>query len=276
MAASGHSYDQWTQAVTAARLLGDVERCLQSLREGLEHGAASPEPHLFAGECYAALGYYLEALQNYDAAARLAPEGSRVALEALLCGACLLAELGFYQEAATRFEAVKALDQTEAHGAAGRGPSSRIERQALALELAQTAVHMARFEDPKAVGELLERSLSLAETAQARLELARLCLAHNEPAKALEHLEQGRRLDGTHPGFQTLAARCYLALGQLKNARDATLRAELLGDRSRSGRVLRLESKTWQDSSPGASSGRSLAGVREQDHTAEGSSGGGP
>ena len=228
----------------AARLLGDADRCLETLREGLEQDRANPGRHLFAGECYAALGFYAEALQSYDAAARLAPSGSLTAIEALLCSAVLLTETGFYEEAATRFDAVRALDQPESEPTGRRG-TSKVERNQLAVELAQLAARIARVEQPGVVKDLLERSLALRDTPEARFELARQSLASGEAGRALEHLEQGRRLDGTNPGFQNLAARCYMALGQTKSARDALLRAELLGDRSRSGRVLRLESKTW-------------------------------
>jgi tetratricopeptide (TPR) repeat protein len=245
------SFEQWTQNVTAARRLGDVHRCLETLREGLERAPSDAQHHLFAGECYAALGYYLEALQNYDAAVRLSSNTSHTALEALLCGAALLAELGFYEEAGTRFDAARTLDQPETEGKVGASTRSQTERRQLAVDLALLASRMVHLEDPRGVRDLLERSLAIRDTPEARFELARSYLALGDASKALEHLEEGRRLDGTNPVFQNLAARCYMALGQVKSAKDAIMRAELLGDRSRAGRVLRLESKSWQ--APGAS-----------------------
>jgi tetratricopeptide (TPR) repeat protein len=247
-----NSGNGWMRTVEAARSLGDVDRCIEALRLGLENSAGDAANHLFAGEAYSSLGFYLEALQNYDLAARLAPQASAVALESLLAGAALLAELGFYDEAATRFDAARVLDGQNSSGqnlqpGSTNSPAgqSNAERSKIARELAALAIRAARFEEPASVQELLERSVDIQETPEARFELARFCLAQGQPARALEHLEKGRLLDPSNATFQNLAARCYMAMGQEKSARDAAMRAELLGDRTRAGRVLRFEAKSW-------------------------------
>jgi tetratricopeptide (TPR) repeat protein len=254
---------QWMGRVQAARSLGDTDRSLEILVGGLVQYGERGEYQLFAGEVYASLGLYCEALQCYDAAARWsdpvhfgeagnvsgaasgAGPGSALgmdrplAVEALLCGSALLAGLGFYEAARTRFDAVKTVDQGETAAGNGRSTSARV---GLALELVRWAEQARMTEDEIIVREALEKSISICDTAAARLALARNWLAGGAPERAMEHLEAGRKLEPANAEFQNLAARCYLALGNAKDAQEAILRSQMLGDNSISGALLRQKS----------------------------------
>lgn len=245
---------QWTGRVQAARSLGERDRCLEILVEGLVQYGERGEYQLFAGEVYAALGLYCEALQCYDAAARSSDgqtQGesplaagsetplvhlSPLALEALLCGSALLAELGYYEAARIRFDAVTRLDR---QGAAVKGERSSTARLGLARDLVRWADQARLTEDAEFVREALEKSISICDTAAARLALARSWLAAGSPQRALEHLEAGRKLEPANPELQNVAARCYLSLGNAEDAQAAILRSQLLGDHSISGALLR-------------------------------------
>jgi tetratricopeptide (TPR) repeat protein len=258
---------QWMGRVQAARSLGDTDRCLDILVGGLVQYGERGEYQLFAGEVYSSLGLYCEALQCYDAAARwsdplhfgesgtVSGSGSfpasalgldrPLAVEALLCGSALLAGLGFYEAARTRFDAVKAVDQGDSTAGNERSASasaSASARAGLALELVRWAEQARMTEDGGFVREALEKSISICDTAAARLALARNWLAGGAPELAMEHLEAGRKLEPANAEIQNLAARCYLALGNPKDAQEAILRSQMLGDNSIAGALLRQQS----------------------------------
>ncbi len=241
-------YENWKQLVTSLRFVGDVEQCLETLQAGLALHTHRSGVHRFAAEQFAHLGHHMEALQHYDEAVRADPKD----VESLLCGALLLSELGSYDEAEMRFRAVKELDGdggvTLFHKQLCEpGDSLTVHRQR-SRELMELAESSWQEGDLVEAQRFAEAACAVVDSPEVRLFLGRLLLAQGEAEKALESLEHGRRLEPEWSAFQNLAARCFLALGKVKQAKDALLRAELLGDSSFTGKVLRREAQDWSRS----------------------------
>jgi tetratricopeptide (TPR) repeat protein len=227
---------QWEQAeaLAAARLRDEGES-----EEWLSRHALS---------CMAQ-GRFAEALQSLDRAACVNPASP----EALLAGCVVLADLGFYDEAAKRDEAARALSREEGavvgsvtRNASSPGwssiPASRsLPGATVALELAHRELALTYLDahDAARAQEQIERALELRETPDGRRILARVHVRQGDPARALVELERARQSAPHDPSAHVDAALCYVALGRENEARDALVRAETLGDASRTGAVLR-------------------------------------
>jgi tetratricopeptide (TPR) repeat protein len=192
------------------------------------------------GLVYLAQGRMAEALQHFDRAVA-ADEGF---LEPLLNGAIILADLGYYNEAAVRYESAQQL-QSKGTGYAQRDPAamplfaakSTVETVGeRLLELAH--IHRQTGDRDGAMAEL-KRAIQHASLPAAHIELATLYLEQEECEAALDHLEQARRLDPQNPEIHIISAQCHLLKNRVKEAQDSLARAELLNDRSRTGAALR-------------------------------------
>jgi tetratricopeptide (TPR) repeat protein len=235
----------WKLKVEALRALGDHTLWREMLEKHLPHFAREPGVHKFAAEQYAALGEFMEALQHYDACVRSA----HTDLEALLCGALMLSELGYYEEAHLRFQAVRQFDEDGGEKLyhkslcpPGVAVSTLRGRSEQLLVLAESEWERG---DLDRAGALVEQAIAIIDSPEGRLLAARLHLHLGAPARALENLEVGRRMKPDWGVFQVLAARCYTALGRPKQARDAIQRAELLGERGAAARALAHEAGSW-------------------------------
>lgn len=239
------NYENWKATIRGYLQTEDLDSAKDILESGLSTFADGAAAHLFIGEVYVAVGCYAEALQHYDEAAQLNPRD----YEALLCGAALLSELGYYEEAELRFSAVQTFDEDGGQSLYNQKliPSGS-SLEALRRECEElrriACLEMERGSLDQAL-TTAKKALKLLDLAENRLLIARLHLAKGEPSRALENLEHGRRLEPEQPAFQIVAARCFLALGDQKKAQDALQRAELLGDQSLTGRALAADAKLW-------------------------------
>lgn len=238
-------FASWKLKVEACRALGDQPLWREMLESHLPRFVREPGLHKFAAEQYAALGEFMEALQHYDESLR----ENHSDLESLLCGALLLSEMGYYEEAQLRFQAVRHFDEDGGENLyhkslcpAGVAVSVLRSRAEKLLDLAGAEWERGDLERAAA---LTEQALGIIDSPEGRLLAARLHLQGGEPARALENLETGRRMKPDWGVFQVLAARCYTALGKPKQARDALQRAELLGERGAAARALAHESGSW-------------------------------
>ncbi|MCA2961492.1 MAG: tetratricopeptide repeat protein [Silvanigrellales bacterium] len=204
---------QWEQAESMAaarlRLEGDSESWLA--RHAL---------------CCMAQGRFAEALQGFDAAVCAEP----TSVEALLAGCVVLADLGFYDEAAKRHEAALVLGKEQA---SGKLQSLEKEHRALARACLDAA-------DLRGAQESIEKALNLRETSEGHRLASTVQVRQGRPDKALLALERARQLAPHDARVHVEAALCYLTVGRDKEARDALVRAETLGDTSATGHCLRL------------------------------------
>lgn len=185
-----------------------------------------------------AQGRYAEALLHFDRAA--AADSNNI--EAILNGSIVLADLGFYDEAASRFDAARAIE-----GNSGTEPPARefslAQGHTTTNTLAQKTLEIAKIY--KQLGELvraeeeIRKSISIHESAAAFIELARLHLAKNEGERALDTLENARRIEPMNAEIHVVAAQCHLMKDRRNEALDSLSRAELLDDKSQTGSVLR-------------------------------------
>lgn len=183
-------------------------------------------------------GRLAEALLHFDRSA--AADNSN--LEAILNGAIVLADLGFYEEASVRFDAARAI---ESHAEDGQPPTAKplVQGKTTSLTLAEKALESAKIyrqlKDLAASEEGVRKSISISETSAAYTELARIFIEQDNHEKALEALNNAQRLDPSASEPLVLAAQCYLSRDLRKEALDALTKAELLGDNSRTASVLR-------------------------------------
>ena len=228
-------------ALLGAARWDEAQRVAQSR---LHEGGPSEGWLLRHAMCCMAQGRFAEALQSFDAAVCEAP----ASVESLLAGSVVLADLGFYDEAAKRYEAAMAVaKQAVMKAEAGKGPSAvitaatHVSGSVASLEkghltLARTYLDAS---DTRSAQEQVERALGLHESPDARRLLASIHVRMGEPARALVELERARQLVPHDPRAHVEAALCYLALGREPEAKDALVRAETLGDPSMTGDVLR-------------------------------------
>lgn len=208
---------QWEQAESLAashlRREGDSERWLA-------HHAL----------CCMAQGRFAEALQSFDAAVCAEP----TSVEALLAGCVVLADLGFYSEAAKRHEAARMLASPSTAGLAALAKRQALEKEH--CELAKTCLSAG---DVRGAQESIEKALSLRETAEGHRLASVVHVRLGRPERALLELERARQLAPQDPQVHVDAALCYLLAGRESEARDALVRAETLGDTSATGDCLR-------------------------------------
>ena len=185
-----------------------------------------------------AQGRLAESLLHLDRAAAANAHN----IEAILNGAIVLADLGFYDESQTRFEAARSMEAgTEGDATAPETPLSA--GIATAEVLAEKLVELSRLF--QSIGHLekakeeLFRSISIRDNASARLDLARLALKAGNAEKSLEELEIARKLAPENPEVHVVAALCHVERGRREEALDALSKAEYLDDRSRISAILR-------------------------------------
>jgi tetratricopeptide (TPR) repeat protein len=183
-------------------------------------------------------GRLAEALLHFDRSA--AADSSN--LEAILNGAIVLADLGFYEEASIRFDTARTI---ESQSEGDRPPNAKplVQGKTTSLTLAEKALETAKIyrqlKDLASSEEGVRKSLSISETPEAYVELARIFIEQNSPEKAQEALNNAQRLSPSASEAFVLAAQCYLSRNLRKEALDALAKAELLGDNSRTASVLR-------------------------------------
>lgn len=225
-----------------ALLAGDFEQASRLAQDVIAREGESALWLNELGQLHFTQGHFDEALQHFDRAASLDPHF----VEALLNGAVVLADLGYYDEAAARFEAACALDTPEesplgvsrpAVGVGGLPPSLAREVAAKHLDIAQLHLEFERLDAAEAEARsALETQPGLAP---AHLVLARVHMHREQLDAALLELEQARRHAPKDSRVQLLAAQCYVILRRATEAREALARAELLQDKSTTGAVLR-------------------------------------
>ena len=199
------------------------------------------------GQVYLAQGRFSEALQFFDRAICVDPQF----VEALLNGSIVLSDLGFYDEAASRFEAACALDQSvvsavpratagtsQKEGTAGEENGVTGRRRVAEKHLELAALHSSLGQWNDALMQC-EKACATSESADGRIELARALLNLERVDAALFELERARRIDPRHPQIHVLAALCYVVQSRREDALDALGRAELLSDHSKTGEILR-------------------------------------
>jgi tetratricopeptide (TPR) repeat protein len=192
------------------------------------------------GLVYLAQGRMAEALQHFDRAVA----ADEQFLEPLLNGAIILADLGYYDEAAVRYESAQQL-QAKGTGYSQRDPSSMplFAAQSIVRTVGERYLEIARIHretgDREAAMTELKRAIQHAALPSAHLELAALYLEQEDSESALDHLEEARRLDPQNPEIHIVSAQCHLLKNRVKEAQDSLARAELLNDRSRTGAALR-------------------------------------
>lgn len=173
-----------------------------------------------------------EALHLFDQA--VAADGSYV--PALLNGAIILTDLGFYDEACVRLRAAQSIEE---RNAVKGNPEGWSTRQAIARQHLSIARTHRQLHHPQAARDELQKSLALADLPESHIELAELAIEEGDCERALAALDAARRLQPRNPELHVLAARCHLLQGNRTEASAALSRAELLDDRSQTGHALR-------------------------------------
>ncbi len=195
------------------------------------------------GSLFLALGRFAEALLHFDRAA--AADSNNI--EAILNGAIVLADLGFYDDAAVRFHAARAVEgRVEGDSPAAEIPllKGKTTTRTLAEKVLEIAKIYRQLGDNARAEEELRKSISIQETAEAQMEIARILIESGEADKALDALENARRIDPMKPEIHILAAQCHLIKDQRGDALDSLGRADLLDDHSRAGAILRRAVRT--------------------------------
>jgi len=237
------------QEFAVAYASGDFENAEQLIVEALaEHPDDSGWLNQL-GLLYFAQGQYSDALAAFDRAICSDPHF----LEPLLNGAIVLSDLGYYDEAAQRFEAARLLDastpsQAGAMGAStapppplGQLPASlgvAIGRAAAEkyLNLSDSLMELNLFTRAQ---EAAEEACRHYDNARGRLQLARTYLAQMQPDRALFEIENARRHDPRFVELHVFSALLHLVRDERPQALDALTRAEMLADTTALGQVLR-------------------------------------
>lgn len=183
-------------------------------------------------------GRFPEALLHFDRAAA----ADSLNAEALLNGAVMLADLGFYDESQLRFEAVRAIEnsaiepQTTEDTPLSAGASTSRMLATKRTELGRVFIEAGNQQ--KATEEFAQ-SILIRDNPEAHIELARIALKSGMHEKSLKELEAARILDPTNSEVHVIAAQCYFASNRPSDALAELSKAELLDDRSRTGSILR-------------------------------------
>jgi tetratricopeptide (TPR) repeat protein len=179
-----------------------------------------------------------EALLHFDRAAA----ADSLNAEALLNGAVMLADLGFYDESQLRFEAVRAIENSTGKSFSTAdipmSAGASTGRMLAAKHTEMGRLFNSTGNQQKATEEFT-RSISLRDNSESHIELARIALKNRMPEETLQELEAARMLDQSNPEVHVIAAQCHLANNRTSEAMAALSQAELLDDRSRTGSILR-------------------------------------
>ncbi|NBX17396.1 MAG: tetratricopeptide repeat protein [Proteobacteria bacterium] len=234
---------------TVAYGSGDFENAEQLVVEAL---ADRPDDACWLnrlGLLYMAQGQYSDALAAFDRAVCADPHF----LEPLLNGAIVLSDLGFYDEATSRFDAARILDnstpsQAGSMGAQG-GPTPPVGQRPAQLGVAVSRTAAEKYlelsDSLLSLGlnaraqEAAEEACRYYDHARGRLQLARTFLAQQMMDKAVLEIENARRHDSRFVELHVFTALLHLVRNDRNKALDALTRAEMLADTTALGQVLR-------------------------------------
>lgn len=228
---------------------GDFENAEQLVVEAL---ADQPDDARWLnrlGLVYMAQGQYSDALAAFDRSVCADPHF----LEPLLNGAIVLSDLGFYDEATSRFDAARVLDQSTpsqagAMGAQGAPTPPFGQRPAhLGVAVGRSAAEkylelsdsLLQLGLPEKAQDAAEEACRYYDHARGRLQLARTYLAQQMTDKALLEIENARRHDPRFVELHVFTALLQLVRNDRHKAMDALTRAEMLADTTALGQVLR-------------------------------------
>lgn len=179
-----------------------------------------------------AQGNLAGALEAFDRAVQLDPQ----CVEAIINGAIVLSDLGYYDEAAMRMEA--ALSADDRHPIRGN-PEGTSVRTAIARRHLDIAAIHRQTKHYQAAQQELQTAIDLADLWEAHVEMAKLEIELGRPSRALESLDAARTQQPRNPEIHVLAAQAHLTDNNRNEALTALHRAELLDDRSQTGHALR-------------------------------------
>lgn len=237
------------QEFAVAYASGDFENAEQLVVEALAEHPDDPVWLNQLGLLYFAQGQYSDALAAFDRSICADPHY----LEPLLNGAIVLSDLGFYDEAAQRFDAARLLDGSTPSQAGSMGSTSApppplgqlpaslgvaVGRAAAEkyLNLSDALMELNLFTRAQ---EAAEEACRHYDHARARLQLARTFLAQMQPDRALLEIENARRHDPRFVDLHVFGALLHLVRGERPQALDALGKAEMLADTTALGQVLR-------------------------------------
>ncbi|MBM3382992.1 MAG: tetratricopeptide repeat protein [Betaproteobacteria bacterium] len=241
--------DMRQQEFDVAYASGDFENAEQFVVEALADRPDNPHWLNQLGLLYFAQGQYSDALAAFDRAVCADPHF----LEPLLNGAILLSDLGYYDEAAQRFDAAKLIDSSvpSQAGALGLGSTLPLPLGHLPASLGVAIGRAAAEKYLQLSDALLELNLFVRaqeaaeeacrhyDHARARLQLARTYLAQLQPDRALLEVENARRHDPRFVELHVFSALLHFVRNERSEALDALTRAEMLADTTALGQVLR-------------------------------------
>lgn len=216
---------------------GDVARAEQIALAAVSRGQSLGLWLCRVGQCCQAQGRLGEALASYDRAIAADP----LFVEALLNSALLLSELGFYEEAAARMDAARALD-----GQFVQLPQSEVKSpkasvsffRKLAADYAAIAQNYCDIEDWAQARREIERALEVSEAASLRLMLAKILIRLGEPLAAQGELAKVASTYVENPEYHQAVAQCLVALRKNDEARTSLAKCEELAPPSRTADVL--------------------------------------
>lgn len=176
------------------------------------------------GQLYVLQGRFAESLQYFDRAVCADPTN----IEALLNGVIVLSDLGFYEEAAKRFEAARALDgKQENEDKCGLSVLKKV-----ADMHAQVGGLYAELGSWARAEQELTNAIEVFDSGSLRLKLSKVLLQIGHVKRALEQAEKGVAIEPQNAQLHILKAQCYLKLGQVRDASEAIATAEELDPRS--------------------------------------------
>lgn len=238
------------QEFAVAYASGDFENAEQLVVEALAERPDDPQWLNRLGLLYFAQGQYSDALAAFDRSVCADPHF----LEPLLNGAIVLSDLGYYDDAAQRFDAARLLDASTPSQAGAMGGNKAVPPPALGQLPATLGVAIGRAAAEKYLQlsdglmelSLFQRAQEAAEEAcrhydhaRGRLQLARTFLAQMQPERALLEVENARRHDPRFVELHVYSALLHLLRDERPMALDSLSRAEMLADTTTLGQVLR-------------------------------------
>ncbi len=241
--------DMRVQEYTVAYGSGDFESAEQLVVEALADRPDDARWLNRLGLLYMAQGQYSDALAAFDRAVCADPHF----LEPLLNGAIVLSDLGFYDDATSRFDAARILDASTPSQAGSLGtqggptpPLGQLPAQlGIAVARAAAEKYLSLSDSLLDLGltgraqEAAEEACRYYDHARGRLQLARTYLAQQMLDKAILEIENARRHDSRFVELHVFTALLHLCRDDRTKALDALTRAEMLADTTALGQVLR-------------------------------------
>jgi len=198
--------------------LGDPIGAVSCLEEALIRNENSIEAHFLMGDAYVKLGVIGKGLEEFDKAAKLAPDNADVWYRS---GQVML-RLEKSDEAITRFNKALALDKNH------RGSQ---------LALAKTLLTKKKYSEVKTIAISLAGQKQTAAEGQYLLGLVDMAEGRN--GEALLSLIKATRLDEKHSEAWLALADVYIAMGQTDKLRS-TLESAVNSDKESFNAALRM------------------------------------